>query len=246
MITVRKREFDFKNSPKYFFKRNKFVTHFLNALSTSFPPGEDFFVRSVRRFRKNNKSQLEKDISAFIGQEAFHSLAHKAMNEYASKFDLPLNQIQTALDVAIKTIESQLTPKQCLAITIALEHYTAVMGEELLSNPKWLESMCLPHKDLWKWHAMEEVEHKSVAFDVYQKNCPDYLTRIVTMTIIHIVFLTVIMIITGGLMINDNEMSRLGKIDQTAYGLWLLFGPNGFLTNISKKLPQYYMPGFHP
>ena len=246
MITVRRREFDFNKSPKYFFKKNKFITHFLNALSTSFPPGEDFFVRSVRRFRKNDKSQLEKDISAFIGQEAFHSLAHKAMNEYASKFDLPLEQIQTALDVAIKAIETQLTPKQCLAITIALEHYTAVMGEELLTNPKWLEGMAMPHKELWRWHASEEVEHKSVAFDVYRKNCNDYLTRITTMTIMHVVFLTVILIITGGLMIQDKEMSRLEKIDQTMYGLWLLFGPNGFLTNISKKLPQYYMPGFHP
>ena len=168
------------------------------------------------------------------------------MNEYASKFDLPLEQIQTALDVAIKAIETHLTPKQCLAITIALEHYTAVMGEELLTNPKWLEGMVMPHKELWRWHASEEVEHKSVAFDVYRKNCNDYLTRIITMTIIHAVFLTVILIITGSLMLKDKEMSMFEKMDQTIYGTWLLFGPNGFITNIAKKLPQYYKPGFHP
>lgn len=247
MITVRRRSFDYTNSPKYYYKKSKFVTHFLNALSTSFPPGEHFFVRAVRRFITSDKtSALERDISAFIGQEAFHSIAHEAMNEYATKHDLPLEQIQTALDTAIRLIESTLTPKQCLAFTIALEHYTAVMGDELLNNPKWLANMTRPYKDLWQWHATEEVEHKSVAFDVYKLNCDDYLTRIVTMSIIHVVFITVMLIITGGLMYKDKDMSKFEKFDQTVYGLWQLFGPNGFITNIAKQLPQYYLPNFHP
>ena len=247
MITPRKREFNFSKGPKYYFKRSKFVTHFLNALSTTFPPGEHFFVRAVRRYRTQNKnSLLERDISGFIGQEAFHSLAHEAMNEYASNYNLPLEQIQTMVSGAILFIEQHPSAKQCLAFTIALEHYTAVMGEELLMNSKWLEGMALPYRDLWKWHAQEEVEHKSVAFDVYQLNCNDYLTRIITMSIINVVFLLVIMLITTHLMIIDKEISSKEKVSETIYGLWVLFGFGGFITNIAKHIPKYYMYSFKP
>ena len=66
------------------------------------------------------------------------------------------------------------------------------------------------------------------------------------MSIIHVVFITVMLIITGGLMYKDKDMSKFEKFDQTVYGLWQLFGPNGFITNIAKQLPQYYLPNFHP
>ena len=150
-ITVRQKKFDFSNTPKYFYSDSKLITHFFNALSSTFPPGEEFFVRSVRRFRKNDNSDLEKDISGFIGQEAWHSMAHETLNKYAEFHNVPLLKWDSRIEKLLTTVEKKITPKMCLAITVALEHYTASMGNELLNNNKWLDGFAEPYNELLKW-----------------------------------------------------------------------------------------------
>ena len=77
-----------------------------------------------------------------------------------------------------------------LAITAALEHYTATLAECLLSKP---EAQALlgetEVRSLLLWHALEESEHKAVAFDVYRAaGGPEWL-RIRTMRITSALFL---------------------------------------------------------
>ena len=54
-----------------------------------------------------------------------------------------------------------------LAATAALEHFTAIMAHALLSDPRHLEGASPEAARLWRWHAMEEIEHKAVAFDTF-------------------------------------------------------------------------------
>ncbi len=245
-IIVRKKKFDFNNSPKYYYK-NALITHFFNALSATFPPGEDFFVRSVRHFRKNNKSTLEKEISAFIGQEAWHSLAHETLNQYATQHNINLKDWETKIDYLLKNAERVLTPKLCLAVTIALEHYTATMGNEILTNKYWINNFKEPYKELILWHSTEEVEHKSVAFDVYLREADDinsYIIRCLIMIISSIIFWIIISYMTLDIYIKDKTIKN--KNTQFMFGIYELLRPNGFITNIMKDIPKYFKYTFHP
>lgn len=246
MITVRKKKFDFNNSNKYYYRDSKLITHFFNALSSTFPPGEEFFVRSVRRFRKNNKSDLEKSISGFIGQEAWHTIAHQTLNRYAEENNVPLEKWDAKIDWLLKYVETKITAKQCLAVTVALEHYTATMGKEILTNHKWLSHFEEPYRELIEWHSTEEVEHKTVAYDVYLRENGDYFTRASVMLGASILFWVIISFMTAHLFLTDKDMSLFEKCVELKHGLYELLGPNGFITNIAKDIPQYFKPNFHP
>src|SRR5207244_3358365 len=66
-------------------------------------------------------------------------------------------------------------PKGHLAVTIALEHFTAIMADAMLTNDGVLEGADPRMAALWRWHAIEETEHKAVAFDVYKTVAPGFL-----------------------------------------------------------------------
>lgn len=245
-IIVRKKKFDFTNSPKYYYD-NALITHFFNAMSATFPPGEDFFVRSVRHFRKNTKTDLEKEISAFIGQEAWHSLAHEALNNYSIKHNINLKEWETKIDYLLKNAERLLTPKMCLAVTIGLEHYTASMGKEILNNPYWINKFQEPYKDLILWHSTEEVEHRAVAYDVYLREANDinsYLIRCIIMLVSSILFWIIISYMTLDIYVKDKTIKN--KNTQFVIGVFELIKPNGFVTNIMKDIPKYFKYTFHP
>lgn len=246
-IVVRKKGFDFSNSPKYYYKDSKLITHFFNALSATFPPGEEFFVRAVRRYRNQSfQTDLEKDISAFIGQESWHSLAHQTLNKYAEYHNVPLLKWDARIEKLLRNAEKILTPKMCLAATVALEHYTASMGMEILNNDKWLGNFVEPYRELIRWHSMEEVEHRSVAFDVYDEHCDSYLLKTSVMIGASIIFWIIISYMTMDIFLKDKDMSALEKFKEFFYGMNQLVGKRGFITNIMKDIPQFFNPLFHP
>ena len=154
-------DFSFADSQKYWWSGNPFMTQFMNNLSSLFPYGEKFFVDSVRGVREQIKDpQLQKDISAFIGQEAMHSKEHATYNEYAQAHGIDLHTLELRIKVLLEWITKFTTKKQRLAATCALEHFTATMAEQLLLR----EDLTTQIDDekmykLWLWHAIEENEH---------------------------------------------------------------------------------------
>lgn len=146
------------------------VTQFMNALSLFFPAGERMFIDAVRSYRDQIPDpDLRKAATAFIGQEAMHSREHEEYNELLDAAGLPGSKL--AAQVAkrtqyIKDNTPQITP---LLITIALEHFTALMGDTLLRHPEQMAGSQADYERMWRWHALEEVEHKAVAYDVFEK-----------------------------------------------------------------------------
>src|SRR4029079_15061731 len=65
--------------------------------------------------------------------------------------------------------EKLLPPISNLALTAALEHFTATLAELLLTDEDARAMFGEPAaRDLFVWHALEESEHKAGAFDVYR------------------------------------------------------------------------------
>jgi len=140
------------------------MSHLLTALSSTFPIGEQFFVHSVRNVRDQvTDAQLQAQIAAFIGQEAMHSKAHMEFNQAWRREDYNLDHFQDWLarkDHHVKNLH----PKIQLAITCAFEHFTALLGGYILRHPEVLSTLEEDAQKLWVWHAIEEIEHRSVVF----------------------------------------------------------------------------------
>jgi uncharacterized protein len=162
------------------------VTHFFNALSTFFPEGEVFFIDSVLHYRDQIAApKLAVDVKGFTGQEGMHSREHRRYNRALAASGLPVQRLEERLKGFLDFLRRRLTPEEMLAVTIALEHYTAIMANTPLSDPRVLEGADPALAAIWRWHAIEETEHKAVAYDVYSAvmgtGMRAYLTRVYTM-----------------------------------------------------------------
>ena len=243
---VRRMDFSFSETPKYWWDGQPFMTHFMNNLSSLFPYGEKFFVDSVRAVRERIQDpQLQKDVSAFIGQEAMHSKEHAAYNEYADEHGIDLETLELRIKVLLESISKVTTKKQQLAITCALEHFTASMAEQLLKRDD-LSSQMKSDKmyKLWMWHAIEENEHKAVAYDVYQQVYGGYFTRTAVMLLTTVIFFSVIAGFQINLLRRDGQLFNWRS---WKHGLGVLLHPRrGYFVALIRPWLDYFRPGFHP
>lgn len=243
---VRRMDFSFGQTPRYWWSDDPFMTHFMNNLSSLFPYGEKFFVDSVRAVRDQVRDrQLQKDISAFIGQEAMHSKEHAAYNDYAAEHGIDLRRLERRIKVLMEWVTRLTSKKMQVAVTCALEHFTASMAEQLLRREDISLQMTDPRMyRLWLWHAIEENEHKSVAYDVYQAIGGGYLLRTSAMLVTTVIFLGVIAGFQLHLLRKDGQLFNWKT---WKYGLKTLFSlRHGYVPGLLKPYLDYFRPGFHP
>jgi predicted metal-dependent hydrolase len=242
-ITVRRMDFDFEKVPRYWADNSPFLTHMLNALSATFPVGERFFVESVRHYRDRiTTPELKAQVSGFIGQEAMHAKEHDSYNHYARAHGIDLEAIENEIDGRIEFMKKNLSPERQLAVTCALEHFTAIMAEGFLSNPEMFEHMDPAMVKLWLWHAVEENEHKAVAFDVYQEQVGDYWIRVRAMAITTVMFTVNQARFQTRLLRADGELKPL----QWVKGMNKLWGRKGWFRQMIPAYFEYYRRDFHP
>lgn len=178
--TVRKMDFDFKsaNPPRYMIKNNVILSGFFYALSESFPQGEHMFIRAVRRYQDQiTDPELLEQVRAFIGQEAHHSKAHDELNALIAERGFPVEACHKIHDRLISFLEKIRGDKGMLEATVGLEHLTAILGAEILKNTDLTENVDGTVISILRWHAIEEIEHKAVAFDVYKATVDDTASR---------------------------------------------------------------------
>ncbi|WP_332476790.1 metal-dependent hydrolase [Leptospira ainlahdjerensis] len=182
--SVRKMDFEaLENVPRYYFNDNAIMTHAINSFHVIFPEGERFFIRSVKPFQERIQNEsLKNRIKAFIGQEVQHGKEHERVWTSIRNFGLPLDRIArfyhfTCYKIIFNVLGFLFGPKINLSITAALEHYTANLGEISLKHDL-TKDVQGDMKKLLIWHACEEIEHKSVVYDVLQEVAPSYFLRI--------------------------------------------------------------------
>ncbi|ATU46130.1 metal-dependent hydrolase [Acinetobacter junii] len=150
----------------FYYEDNSVVASLFVVLSAMFPPGEMFFIESVRNVRDQiTDEKLLEDIRNFIAQEAFHSREHKSLNEHLIQSNYPEVVEIEALTKARLDKFRKLPKVEQLAATVVMEHFTATLARLLLTDPLIKQKTTQESRNLWEWHALEELEHKSVAFD---------------------------------------------------------------------------------
>lgn len=241
-ITVRKAQFNPKAIRRHYFANSPIMSHLLTALSSTFPIGEQFFVHSVRNVRDKVKDEkLQAQIAAFIGQEAMHSKAHAEFNDAWRSDDYNLDRFQAWLARKDQYVKN-LHPKIQLAITCAFEHFTALLGGYILRHPEVLSTLDDDAVKLWVWHAIEEIEHRAVAFDVYQAVYGDDKIRRMIMRSVTTGFASLTLYSATKLFMQDRKKS-LPKIGGNVFGLYLLAK---MLIQMFPEYLSYYQKDFHP
>lgn len=220
-ITVRRLKFNPHAIRRHYFANSPVMSHLLTALSSTFPIGEQFFVHSVRNVRDQVQDpQLQAQIAAFIGQEAMHSKAHREFNDAWRRDDYQLDRFQAWLARKDHHVKS-LPPKVQLAITCAFEHFTALLGGYILRHPEVLSTLDDDAAKLWIWHAIEEIEHRAVAFEVYQHVYADHRLRRMIMRSVTAGFASLTFYSASQLFLQDKKNS-MPKIGGNLFGLYLL------------------------
>lgn len=246
-IKPQRMDFDFKDVPTYWFDNEPVQTHLLNALSLTFPDGERFFVDSVRAFRDRvtDKAQ-QKDISGFIGQEAMHSLEHDTFNKFlsATGYQQQTQGGEKLAQTFINGGRKNLSKVEQLAATAALEHITAIMAQWLLQDKKVIDKIDTSVRNLWLWHAIEETEHKAVAFDLLQQVTGGSYVKRVRIMLPASWFLAVYSVIYTYSFLKQDGLHK--KPFTIAKGVWKLVKPGGLLATVVPAWLQYFKPGFHP
>jgi len=218
-----------------------------NALSTTFPKGEAYFVESVRAFRDGAPPKLAAEIKAFTTQEAIHSREHDAFNKRATNSGYDLSKLEKRVEWRLSLTKDR-PPIVSLAATMALEHFTAILAHALLANPRHLAKADPEAAELWRWHAVEEIEHKAVAYDTWlfaTRNWPRFKRWKLKAKVMLFVTRNFVVDRTAGALELMRQDGVTG-IEAWARLLWYQWINPGMFRRIAGAWAKFFMPGFHP
>ncbi len=229
--------------PKHWHGRGRAVSIFFDGLSIFFPAGERFFISSVRAHLSKVGPELRRDVALFTAQEGIHGREHDGYNARLEKHGYPAVRLEKKVERILRFAKKTLPRRSQLAVTCALEHFTGMMALLLLGEPRNLEDAHPTMAALWRWHAAEESEHKSVPFDVFRAAGGTELERMGMMLVTAAVFWAkvaehqVVMMRADGCLGSAKEWANLFRF---------LFVDPGSMWKLIGAWAKWFRPGFHP
>lgn len=221
-------------------------TALFDAFSLLLPDGERFFIRAVNEHLKLiNEPRLRADIRAFCAQEAYHTREHELYNQALQRSGVVLDSVYARVREMLGMAKSRITR---LSVTVAIEHLTACFGE-LALRPGFLDRAVPNYRDLWTWHALEELEHKAVAFDVFRRASEGffpgkaYLLRCVCLLLVTRYLGRLHFALT--LEILEARGHQPGLRTRAA-ALRAMFGAQGAYRLVFGRWLRFFVPGFSP
>lgn len=221
------------------------LSHAIAVLSGMFPEGEDYFVRTVRHFYDQiDDPQLRRDAGGFIGQEVTHGREHRVLNERLDQMGYFAGPIERLMKNNLGTVFDRVPKILSMAITAAVEHFTAIFAEITLTDPRAQDLLGESEvRSILLWHALEEAEHKAVAFDVYQAVGGTERMRVNTMRFVRIAFAAYVVSLTALSLATDRAAYNPRRLWRSLRDL----RRSPFLTRHAREyLAAYLKPGFHP
>lgn len=206
-ILPRHVRFDFSRTPVQWIPNDPCSTHIINTLNLMFPAGEMWFCRVYNKALPHvTDPKLRDDAEGFLRQEAIHSRSHGGvLAHYYAAHGIDTKPFTRHLDNALSKVlgdrpfglpwggHSRFWLRQQLGIIASLEHYFGYLGNWVL-NAKELDAAGTDPVmlDLLRWHGAEEVEHRTVAYDMHRHLGGGYLGRCVHMTITMVMLLGIV------------------------------------------------------
>lgn len=233
--------------PKFWFGGDAFKTRIFDAHSMLTPAGEGFFIRCLRAYKNQiADSSLKLEVEKFILQEGQHTLQHRLSNNRLKAQGIDVDGIESRQQQETERFRMRIPQSFGIALTAAYEHITTITAHALMEHPE-LFSDADPHIfSLYAWHGAEELEHKSVCFDVMQKVAiVKYPHRIIALVIATLSFQAQVAALTGKLLRHDGY-SFTQRLNLWWRGLKWMYGKNGYARVQLKHYFAYFRPHFHP
>ena len=247
-ITPRDRRFGRGMAQKrWWLGGDPYASTFHNALSVTFPRGEAFFVESVKAHRDGVPPKLAEEIRAFIKQEVMHSREHLSFNQRVTEAGYDISNLEQVVHDSLELTKGRPVILN-LAVTMALEHYTAILAQQMLTDPNAFKGADPELANMWKWHAIEEIEHKGVAYDTWLYATRDWArgkrwrVKAIMMMIVSYRFWTKRWAGTLELLAQDGITGWKAK----ARLAWYLIGNPGPVRRLFLPWAAFFVPGFHP
>ena len=222
-----------------------FRTAFFNALSMSFPVGEQYFIDSLRngaqKLTPDMREAFEEDLRGFIGQEATHRHLHALFNRELTRQGLH-NAFEQRVARRIRA-NQHLDARKHVAVTAATEHFTALFAQWLLRHPEVLDGAEQRLAYLWLWHSAEESEHRNVAFELYRAMGGNEYWRLRIFHYVTFTFLSDVLRQTVRNLWHDGSLLKWGTWRS---GWRLLFSAQGLLRSNFSAWKDYLSADFHP
>ena len=240
-------DFKLADVPRYWFAGDPFLTRMFDALSLTFPDGERYFIQSVRLFRDQIQDpDLKQRVADFIRQEAQHGIAHDKMNQIMKDQGMPVDQFIQRLNKVFKFELKYRSPQYNIAMTAAAEHLTALMAETFYGEKETLQDAHPSVRALFAWHAIEEMEHRDVAFDVMQQvgNVPEVTRKMALVLTTGLMF--GFTLYRANVMLKCDGFNRTQRLKMNVRGLQWLFGKQGKLRKMQSQYRDWFKPDFHP
>jgi uncharacterized protein len=225
------------------------MTHFINAFQAMFPEGERVFIDAVRDCTTRysllitQDPVLKNDLDRFIEQEGHHSVVHDKWTNALVKTGY---QTMTSYDMRLHRFRnwarSHLDMMTRLSITIGAEQYTASLANLFSKDrPEIILHSAPLFQKVFLYHAMEELEHKSVCYDLYQKLHGGYIRRMAGMAFITYYIWTNVLRRHRYLLCKDGVWKQMRK------EFWMFYlGPRGMIRVLLPKILEYMRPSFYP
>lgn len=246
-VRTRRIRFDYPSGSldRHYVDGDLVMSHLVAVLSAMFPEGEDFFVRTVRHYADRiTDPELKEQVAGFTGQETTHGREHRALNERLQQMGYPTRRVDRMVKRDLAQAQRRLPPIVCLGITAALEHYTAALAETLLTDERARALLGDSEvRAMLLWHALEESEHKAVAFDVFRAVGGTEQVRIRTMRMINISFLVGVIGNTIASMLGDRAAYNPVR---TARSIAALRHSPFLSKKVIRRIRDYNRVGFHP
>ena len=247
---VQTRRIRFDHAPgaldRHYVQGDLVMSHAVAVLSATFPPGEDFFVRAVRHHAEQvTDPELKQQVAGFIGQEVTHGREHRELNRQLQDMGYPTHRIARHVKGVLRRLDQILPPIARLGHTAALEHYTAVIGETLLTKPEAQELLGTSEvRNILLWHALEESEHKAVAFDVFRAVGGSEGRRRLSFAIASIGLIATVVVGTMlSMFLTDRSAWNPVRLVRS---LWRLRRNPFVQADVRRRIAAYWRKGFHP
>jgi predicted metal-dependent hydrolase len=221
------------------------MSHVVAVLSATFPPGEDFFIRSVQHYADQvTDPTLKQQVKGFIGQEVTHGREHRELNRQLQEMGYPTHRVARFVKAALADATRRAPARLCLSYTAALEHYTATLAECLLTKPEAQRLLGETEvRNILLWHALEETEHKAVAFDVYRTIGGSERVRRLGFVIQSVGLIGLVLVATLLSMLGDRATYHPVRLGRSIVRL----RHSPFLEpDVARNLADYLRKGFHP
>lgn len=244
-IEIKKRQFDINLSEEKItsWANNDVTTAYFNAISSTLPIVEKVIINAVNNFKNAVQNPLLKNqIEDFTRQEARHVGFHHQYNQFLLKRGYKLTRMNRCLQATVYLYTKIFTPRHWLAIIVAYEHLLACVGDHFyrnLSTTNWDSNFL----KVWQFHLAEEIEHKSIAFDVYTEINGNNCARIIIMVYVFLAFMGRILYRATHFLRKDQ---KLWKLQTFVEGSKFFLGRKGIVWSMLKGVLQYMKPRFHP